>query len=277
LSNFTKRAITGALFVMTLILAISWKAYSFTVLFLVITIFSTWEFYKLIESAADDNQIKTQKYTGVIASAGIFLISALILQKFLHPIFILGFFPLICLTYIGELFYKADKPFTNLAYTVFGVAYVAVPFTFLNILAFYFSGGEYNSHLIIGFFVLLWSSDTGAYLAGSQFGKHKLFERISPKKSLEGSFGGAFVSICAAVILSNYFAELSRTEWIITAILIVVFGTFGDLVESMLKRSINVKDSGKLLPGHGGLLDRFDGLLISVPFVVFYLLLSRLF
>ena len=277
MSNFTKRAITGTLFVITLILAISWKAYSFTALFLVITVFSTWEFYKLIESAADDIQLKTQKYTGIIASGGIFLISALILQKILSPIFILGFFPLICITYIGELFYKADKPFTNLAYTVFGIVYVAVPFTFLNILAFYFSNGEYNPHLIIGFFVLLWSSDTGTYLVGSQYGNHKLLEIIYPKKSWEGSIGGTFVSICAAIILSHYYAELSRTEWIITSILIVVFGTFGDLVESMLKRSINVKDSGNILPGHGGLLDRFDGLLISVPFVVFYLLLNRLF
>lgn len=120
---------------------------------------------------------------------------------------------------------------------------------------------------------MLWTNDTGAYLAGRFFGKHKLFERISPKKTWEGSIGGGILTIGVAFILSVYFTNLDQTNWIVLAILVAVFGGLGDLVESMLKRSLNIKDSGNLLPGHGGILDRFDGLLLSIPFIYSYLYL----
>jgi phosphatidate cytidylyltransferase len=131
----------------------------------------------------------------------------------------------------------------------------------------------YNHEITLGFMFLLWANDSGAYLIGMSLGKNKLFERISPKKSWEGFFGGLVVAIGVAVLCSLFFTTLAVQHWIVMAILVTLFGTFGDLVESMFKRSMNVKDSGKLLPGHGGFLDRFDGLLIAAPMVYSYLVL----
>ena len=120
---------------------------------------------------------------------------------------------------------------------------------------------------------MLWANDTGAYLFGMKFGKRKLFERHSPKKSWEGFFGGMFTSLIVAFVISHFFVELDTLVWAGMAILISSFGTLGDLVESMLKRSLDAKDSGSFLPGHGGFLDRFDGLLIAAPVVYVYLYL----
>ena len=131
----------------------------------------------------------------------------------------------------------------------------------------------FSFQIIIGFFILLWSSDTGAYLAGRFFGKHKLFERISPKKTWEGSIGGGVLSLIAAYVISLFFHNIELKDWMILAIITVVGGGLGDLVESMHKRNLNVKDSGNLLPGHGGILDRFDGLFIAVPFIYAYLII----
>jgi phosphatidate cytidylyltransferase len=127
----------------------------------------------------------------------------------------------------------------------------------------------------MGFFILLWTSDTGAYLAGKNFGRTKLFERISPKKTVEGSLGGLILSLGVAYGISFWFDDVTRIDWMVIALLIVVFGTFGDLFESLLKRNLMIKDSGTLLPGHGGVLDRFDGLFLAVPAVFFYLLLTN--
>jgi phosphatidate cytidylyltransferase len=167
------------------------------------------------------------------------------------------------------------KPFTNIAYTFLGLFYVAAPFALLNIAAF--ENGNYNYQIMFGCLFILWASDTGAYFAGTYLGKRKLFERISPKKSWEGFFGGALLALAFAIGLPFFFESidqpsfLSLTNWIIVGLIIIVGGTFGDLIESLLKRSIEIKDSGDALPGHGGFLDRFDGLLISAPFIVAYL------
>jgi len=125
--------------------------------------------------------------------------------------------------------------------------------------------------LLLGYFVILWINDTFAYLFGTAFGKHRLFERISPKKSWEGSIGGALISIIAAWLIASFTNSLPLIHWIVIAIIIVICGTLGDLVESMLKRSLNCKDSGTLLPGHGGILDRFDSVLISAPIIFVYI------
>jgi len=162
------------------------------------------------------------------------------------------------------------KPFTNIAFTFLGIFYVAVPFALLNI-AVFDDNRAYNFEIMMGCLFILWASDTGAYFAGTFLGKRKLFERISPKKSWEGFFGGALLALIFAYGLSIYLHTLSVFQWMVVAIIIIVGGTFGDLVESLLKRSIEIKDSGNSIPGHGGFLDRFDGLFISAPFIVAYL------
>lgn len=160
-------------------------------------------------------------------------------------------------------------PFTNIAYTLAGLVFVCLPFTFFHALA-YIKGG-FNFHYPLAFLLLLWANDTGAYLVGVKFGRTKLFERHSPKKTWEGFIGGILISAGVALIINYYFKDLLWNQWVSVAILISCFGTLGDLIESMFKRSINVKDSGGILPGHGGLLDRFDGLFVAAPVVYTYL------
>ncbi len=180
--------------------------------------------------------------------------------------------PFLFLTFVFELYLKSNKPFENIAYTILGIFYITIPLILFNAMAFMQTqSNEYHWQILIGYFLILWASDTGAYLAGRQFGKHKLFERISPKKTWEGSIGGLFSAFLLGYICSIYYTDFTLLQWQTIALIIVVTGTFGDLIESMLKRSLSIKDSGNILPGHGGLLDRLDGLFISVPFVFFYL------
>jgi phosphatidate cytidylyltransferase len=181
---------------------------------------------------------------------------------------------LIFLIAVIELYRKKERPFGNIAFAIFGVVYISLPFAFLNYLAVYNPLGihlAYNPWLVMGFFILIWTNDTGAYLAGRAFGKNKLFERISPKKTWEGAIGGLLLTLVAAFLLNKYSSLLNITHWMIIATIIVVFGNLGDLTESLFKRSVNIKDSGSILPGHGGLLDRFDAVLIAAPMVFTYL------
>jgi phosphatidate cytidylyltransferase len=182
--------------------------------------------------------------------------------------------PLSFSVFIFELFRNKQNPLQNIATTLLGLFYIALP---LSLLVFIpnisLENGVFKKGLLLGFFILIWTNDTFAYLIGVKFGKNKLFERVSPKKSWEGSFGGFLFSIIVAYILSLFFIDLNTMEWIGMAIIIVVFGSIGDLIESLFKRSLNIKDSGNILPGHGGILDRLDAVLIAAPFVFFYLLL----
>ena len=171
--------------------------------------------------------------------------------------------------FISELFKKSTSPFNNLAYTYLGIMLTIVPFTFFHALAYVNNG--FNFHYPMAFLLLLWANDTGAYLVGMGMGRTKLFERHSPKKTWEGFIGGVAISAGVALIISHYYHDLLWHQWVVIAVIISCIGTLGDLVESMFKRSINVKDSGGILPGHGGLLDRFDGLLLAAPIVYSYL------
>jgi phosphatidate cytidylyltransferase len=181
-----------------------------------------------------------------------------------------------------SLFSGSGSPIVNVSLSFFGILYIAVPFSLWSLTVlkeeFVYDLGnriEYTPHYLLGFFFLVWSNDTFAYLVGKPLGRTKLFERISPKKTWEGFIGGVVLTQGVAYILSIYFTELPLRDWMVIGAIVSVFGTLGDLVESMFKRSLNVKDSGGILPGHGGILDRFDGVLLASPFVVTYLLLMR--
>lgn len=157
-----------------------------------------------------------------------------------------------------------------------GQMYVALPFALLPALVFVGDPAHpmeihYRWIFPLSVFIFLWTSDTGAYCFGSLFGKHRLFERISPKKSWEGSIGGAFTSLLAAYIISLWDSSLTLPQWLGFSLVVVIFGTWGDLVESLLKRQLGLKDSGNILPGHGGLLDRFDSSLLAIPASLVYL------
>ncbi len=175
---------------------------------------------------------------------------------------------LVLLTFVSfvvELFLSSQSPFQNIAYYLIGFFYVCFPFVFLNWMVTTDAGG-YSPNRVFGLLLLVWTNDTMAYFVGSQLGKHKLFERISPKKTWEGTIGGVICTVLIAWGLSFLIKDFSTPQWLALGAVAAVFGTLGDLVESMLKRSMGVKDSGNLLPGHGGMLDRFDAFIFALPF-----------
>lgn len=265
-NNLTQRLITAVFGAAAIITGVAYGEWTYFAVFLFVCFFSLLEFYKL---AGLDGLIPL-KTLGTLSGVVIYILSFFVERGDVSPRYYLLLFPLISLAYMIKLYKKTElKPFTNIAYTFLGIFYIAVPFALLNHAAF--DDGYYNYEIILGSFLILWASDTGAYFAGTLFGKHKLFERISPKKSWEGFWGGAALAIAMTYGLSLYFQSLSVVNWLIVALLIIIGGTFGDLVESLLKRSMAIKDSGDSLPGHGGFLDRFDGLFISAPFIVAYL------
>lgn len=265
-SNLTQRIITGLLGAAGVIAAICISEWLYCLVFFIICLFALLEFYKLVGL---DGHVP-QKTFGTLCGVSIFLLSFFIQRGDVPQRFYFLIFPIISCVYLIKLYKKFErKPFTNIAFNVLGIFYIAVPFALLNVAVF--STGEYNFEIIFGLLFILWASDTGAYFAGTFLGRRKLFERISPKKSWEGFFGGALLAMIFAYGISLYFHSLNQTQWLVIGIIIIVGGTFGDLVESLLKRSIEIKDSGTSLPGHGGFLDRFDGLFISSPFIVAYL------
>lgn len=264
------RTLTGILFIVVLSAAVLISPYTSAILFLIFVILGINEFYTI----ARKNNISIQKYLGNILGITFFLLSTGVWMGGIDQNLLFLLIPLVFLIFIAELFRKKKNPFTNIAFTLLGVIYVAMPFTLLFGIGFFSNYGfdtEYNSDLLISVLILMWSNDTGAYLVGKSMGKHKLFERISPRKTWEGSIGGGIVTLIMAYVVNRYILEIDFLDCIFLSLFIVFFGTLGDLTESMFKRSANVKDSSDLLPGHGGILDRFDSLLLAAPFIYFYL------
>lgn len=265
-NNVTQRIITGFFGILLIVLAVHNGEWSYFGLFLSICILTQLEFYKL---TGLDGMLPL-KSAGTFAGALLYCISFLVERGTLDSKYYLLIFPVAASIFFIKLYKKSDKkPFTNIAYTLCGIFYVAVPFALLNIIAF--SRGVYSFQIVLGVLSLFWASDTGAYFAGVRFGKTQLFARVSPKKSWEGSIGGAVTALAAALIFSVFYKDLLSWQWIVVGGIIVITGTYGDLVESLFKRSIAIKDSGRGLPGHGGFLDRFDGLLLSSHFILIFL------
>ncbi len=265
-SNLPQRIATGLLGAAGIIFGIVYSEWTYLLVFFIICVLSLREFYKL---SGLDGMIP-QKTFGTICGLTIFFLSFFIERGSISYRYYFIFFPLLSCVYMIKLYKKFErKPFTNIAYTFLGIFYIAVPLALLNIAAF--EEGSYHFEIIFGCLFILWATDTGAYFAGSLFGKRKLFERISPKKSWEGVIGGALLALAMTYGISYFFDLLAFWEWLSICIIIVIGGVYGDLIESLLKRSIEIKDSGNSLPGHGGFLDRFDGLFISAPFIVAFL------
>jgi phosphatidate cytidylyltransferase len=268
LKNLLTRTLTGTIFILIIGGTILFHPVAFFILFAIITFLGLLEFYKLIGNSL----VHVNTILGLITGMVFFAISCLYGFGFINAVWFLLAIPCIVLIMIIELYRKKDNPFHNIAYTILGILYIAVPFSLLVLSGFperSFAG--YKPTLLLGFFFLLWSCDTGAYVVGMTLGKHSLFPRISPKKSWEGSIGGFIFTTSIAFIIAHYYKSLPLTDWLIMAGIICIFGTWGDLVESLLKRSLQVKDSGDIFPGHGGILDRFDSVLLSAPFVFLYL------
>ncbi len=264
------RAITALFFVAAMISSFMFGSVFFGIFYLVLAGASLFEFYGMWRQAG----FSPQRLPGIcLGLAGFLMMTSLFQSTDSVPTFLLFLFVPVILAI--ELFSDRDRPFQNTALTIFGFAYVILPFYCFYALGFLQVGFE--PLIPLGFLVMLWANDTGAYLTGRFLGRTKLFERVSPNKTWEGFVGGILVAVLAAVLLNHFTAEvLPLKHWLALGLIIGAIGTLGDLVESLLKRSLSLKDSGKLLPGHGGLLDRFDGLLLAAPAVYVYLHLVAL-
>ena len=272
-NNFIQRAVTGVLFVIVLVGCILYSPLSFGILFTIISVLSVHEFAQLVSKSSEVSINKT-----ITALGGAYLFLALMsfcTQQSVGARVFLPYLGLLLYMMITELYLKKKNPTGNWAYSMLSQLYVALPFALLNVLAFQNSSETgsvtYNPILPLSIFVFIWLSDTGAYCVGSLIGKHRLFERISPKKSWEGSIGGGIFSIASSLGFAHFFPFMPGWQWVGLAIVVVIFGTWGDLTESLMKRQLGIKDSGNILPGHGGMLDRFDSALMAIPAAVVYL------
>lgn len=265
-SNLTQRIIAALIGAVIIITCIYYSPWTYFCIFLSICIITQLEFYKLLGL----DGLLPLKFFGTFCGLLIFTLSFLIEYGILPNKYYFLIFPCSACIYLIYLYRKHSiKPFRGIAFTFLGILYVAIPFSLLNVIAFH--TGNYTFELILGALLILWANDTGAYFAGVRFGKRKLFERVSPKKSWEGSIGGLILATAMAYGLYHFTDVMPLWQWLCFGFIIVIGGTYGDLVESLFKRSIEIKDSGRIIPGHGGFLDRFDGLLLAAPFLAAFL------
>ncbi len=278
MKNFIQRAISGALFVAVLVGCILFSPSTFAGLFMLISALAINEFCNLVNQ---QEGVQVDKRICILAGVFLFLCFHYTGR---YPYGMEIFIPYLILflhLMISQLYLKKKNPLHNWAYAMLSQMYIALPFALLNVLAFHSVESEsvsrYNAILPLSIFIFNWVNDTGAYCTGMLFGKHRLFERISPKKSWEGSIGGGVFCIIASFVLAHFFPFMATAAWVGLALTVVVFGTWGDLTESLLKRHLGIKDSGNFLPGHGGILDRFDSTILAVPAAVVYLFIVQMF
>ncbi len=271
MNNLTKRTITGIILVSLIAGSIIGGPYSFMLLILIINVLSLQEFYHLFCA----ENISPDKPAGIILSLLLLITLALSISGNSNWNMLLLNIPFTFGIFFKELYQRSVHPFHNIAFTFLGVIYITVPLCFLVSIAFFpVANYTYHYQVPLGYFLILWANDTAAYFVGKTIGRHPLYKSLSPFKTWEGSIGGAIFAMITAYFASLYFITPHLGGWIILSLIVIVTGTFGDLVKSMMKRSLNLKDSGNVLPGHGGMLDRFDSLLGSAPFVFCYLILS---
>lgn len=264
-NNLLKRLIFGLLFVVTVVVGILYYRESFCSVFLLLLLIGVFEFYKMMHLAGAYPVL----WQGIIVAITIFFAGIFhnFYQSFvLYHIVIVEVFVIA----ISEIFRKTKTPIPNIATLLGAMIYVAVPLTLLEYIL-----RTQGALLVLSMFFIIWICDSGAYLVGSMFGRTKLCPRISPKKTWEGLFGGLIFSLLLAFFLPDKYIPFPIWERMLFAFIIVVFSIFGDLFQSMLKRNVNVKDSGDVLPGHGGILDRIDSMLFAIPAIFVYLELMK--
>ena len=286
MNNFIKRTITGIIYVGCIVVSFL-DPFAMLVLFAIVTGLTTWELCGLV----NDRVAHTQVNRFICTVAGVYFFIAM--SGYVGGItpssgVFIPYLLTIVYLFVSELYLKQENPINDWAYTMLSQMYIALPVSMIPVLAFNGSAdGEvhFNALLPLSVFVFLWVNDTGAYCVGSLLGRHKLFPRVSPGKSWEGSIGGAVLVLLAAWAIGwldhTAIADLNQPvffgrcllpvwQWLGLGLVVVFFGTWGDLVESLFKRTLGIKDSGDILPGHGGMLDRFDSALMAFPAAVVY-------
>jgi phosphatidate cytidylyltransferase len=265
LKVFVKRSLTGIAFAAVMLAGIIIHQYVFAVVFTVFLLLTLYEFYKISENIGYEPSAKIGLICGFLLFTIFFLAASRVIpQNFIYLSILI---PLA--TLLPDLFDKRKNGFKNSMITLAGLIYIALPFSLLSFIIIPENGSDsaFYPWILFGIFLIIWMYDSMAYVFGSWLGKHKICARISPKKSWEGLIGGAVFAIIMGIVNSVLFQELSMISWIVISLLIVAFGTSGDFFESKLKREAGVKDSGSILPGHGGMLDRFDTMLFAIPVI----------
>lgn len=266
MNNLLQRAITALVGVAIIITALVYSPYGFAAVFLMIMLLTLKEFYQLAKASGRSPYELWGIGFAFICFMMVFFSYQSDIDKGVFW-FLPALFALVFIYPLQKL--NNSHAIQCLGISILGVVYIALPFVLLSSIAFI--SGSYNYILILGILFLQWANDTGAYFAGKAFGKRKLFEKVSPNKTWEGTIGGFILSQVIAFAFHYWFGELLLWQWVVLAAIVSVFGSIGDLAESHFKRTLAIKDSGSSLPGHGGFLDRFDGLLLSIPFTVAYL------
>ncbi len=267
MTNFIKRALSGVIFAGVLIFSILYSKISFITLFFILMIFCLYEFKKMI-------QLKSI-FPYLIGTLLFIFVNIMGLEdipkKMIFEYVGVALFLTIFISFASILFAKKEEVISHLGKIFLSIIYIVVPFTLIVKIPFLNTTFNYVNTTILGVFLLIWTNDTFAYLVGKNFGKHKLLERISPNKTIEGFIGGMFFTFTLSYFLAQQFTTLSLVQWIVIAGIVSIFGVLGDLIESMFKRQAGVKDSSNFIPGHGGFLDRFDSVIFAAPFIFIYL------
>ncbi len=272
IDNLLVRAASAVVMVLVIVGALWYSHWTFGALLLAITVGGVREFYNMARAKGYEPQV----FAGCVTAAAIFAFGFdYFYNGSAYNVVLLLFLMLVVPTmFLLELFKQGGSSIESLGATLLGIIYVAVPMAMLAGVPLLITGGVWNPWVMVLYLLIIWSNDSFAYLVGVPFGKHPLNKAISPNKSIEGFIGGAVGSIAVAILIA-YLFDGQYIKWIGLAVIVVKFGPLGDLVESMFKRASGVKDSGAILPGHGGWLDRFDALIFTAPYALVYLMLVR--
>lgn len=272
MKELTIRTLTGSVFVGLMLAGTIIHPLVYAFVFGVLLFLVQFEFYKLVENSG----YHPHKIVGLVLGIVLFFVCFAVAYNLLPVTYTLLFIPFITLIFLFEILRINSQVLKNATITLAGFIYVAVPFCVMNFIVFSGFPGEptFYPSTLLGIFFIIWAYDSSAYLVGSKFGRHKIHKKISPNKTWEGFIAGMVVGVIMGIINAVLFQRLSVESWIAVAVIIILFGTLGDLFESKIKRELKVKDSGTIMPGHGGLLDRFDSLLFAIPFIFVWLVIS---
>jgi len=277
MKTFQIRALTAIVFGAVVVFGILFSPLTYSVLMSIILIGSILEFYRICKPMFKKDKIHLTLYRNMVLSVSIFasLISYLVSFQLISHNWMFSIPLLVASIFYTELVLRSRRPFRSIGVNLLALYYIAMPLALTYFLAF--EKGEFSGAILLGVLFIIWANDSGAYIVGSLIGKNKLIPHVSPNKTIEGFLGGGIFCFLIAYLNIDVFSNISWLHsfqfiqpmvWYMIAGIVFVFATMGDLVESLLKRSLDIKDSGNILPGHGGFLDRFDAFLFVLPFVV---------